>query len=165
MYTRNAYPCERCTGSAGSWVVRERDSRGTTLIWRRKISKNACNTLLPRLTLRSLGFRENSLLCALPPALARVLRENGCHTVAVREVGLRDANDTDIWGYALQEGAALITKDEDFADRCLFDQNQPVIVWLRIGNSSNQTLSRWLIPVWLEILRRIALGDRLIEVF
>ena len=75
------------------------------------------------------------------------------------------APDSDIRHHAIQQEAAIITKDEDFADRCLFDQNQPVIVWLRIGNSSNQTLSRWLIPVWLEILRRIALGDRLIEVF
>jgi predicted nuclease of predicted toxin-antitoxin system len=115
--------------------------------------------------MRSLGLREIHCDAQLPPALARVLRENGCDAVAVREVGLRDANDSDIWLYALQEGAATITKDEDFADRCLFDQNQPVIVWLRIRNSSNQTLSRWLIPVWPEILHRIALGDRLIEVF
>jgi predicted nuclease of predicted toxin-antitoxin system len=33
----------------------------------------------------------------LPPALARVLRDGDCDAVAVREVGLRDATDADIW--------------------------------------------------------------------
>lgn len=35
----------------------------------------------------------------LPPDLARVLRENGFDAVAVREVGLRDANDVDSPGF------------------------------------------------------------------
>jgi predicted nuclease of predicted toxin-antitoxin system len=100
----------------------------------------------------------------LPPDLARVLRENSFDAVAVREVGLRDANDTDIWRYAVQQDFAIITKDEDFADRCLYDQNQPVIVWLRIGNCSNRALLQWLLPLWPEVLQRIRLGDRLIEV-
>jgi predicted nuclease of predicted toxin-antitoxin system len=100
----------------------------------------------------------------LPPALARVLRDSSCDAVAVREIGLRDAMDSDIWHYAIQRQAAIITKDEDFAERCLYSQNQPVIVWLRIGNTSNQALLNWLIPLWAEIIRRIELGDRLIEV-
>jgi len=82
----------------------------------------------------------------LPPALARVLRDSGCDAVAVREIGLRDATDSEIWHYAIQQEAAIITKDEDFADRCLYSQNQPVIVWLRIGNTSTQALLDWLIP-------------------
>ena len=39
-----------------------------------------------------------------------------------------------------------------------------LIVWLRIGNTSNQALLRWFVPLWPEIMRRIGLGDRLIEV-
>jgi predicted nuclease of predicted toxin-antitoxin system len=56
----------------------------------------------------------------LPPASARVLRDSGCDAVAVREIGLRDAKDSDIWHYAIKEEAAIITKDVDFADRCFF---------------------------------------------
>lgn len=100
----------------------------------------------------------------LPPALARVLRDSGCDAVAVREIGLRNATDSEIWHYAIQKEAAIITKDEDFAERCLYSQNQPVIVWLRIGNTSNQALTNWLIPLWPAIIGRIQLGDRLIEV-
>ncbi|HEV3210129.1 MAG TPA: DUF5615 family PIN-like protein [Chthoniobacterales bacterium] len=44
----------------------------------------------------------------LPPALARLLREAGC-----------EANDAEIWRYALQQQAAIITKDEDFAECCI----------------------------------------------
>jgi predicted nuclease of predicted toxin-antitoxin system len=100
----------------------------------------------------------------LPPNLARTLRENGSDAIAVRKVGLRDASDLDIWRYALQEGLVIITKDEDFPDRCLREHDHPPIVWLRIGDCSNQALLRWLLPLWPEILRRLILGDRLIEV-
>ena len=56
----------------------------------------------------------------LPPGLARALREVGCDAHPVREIGLREANDYEIWNYAIQQEAAIITKDEDFAERCLY---------------------------------------------
>ena len=82
----------------------------------------------------------------------------------MREIGLRDANDAEIWRYAVQQQAAIITKDEDFAERCFYNRDQPVIVWLRIGNTSNQALLGWFVLLWPAIMRRIELGDRLIEV-
>ena len=48
----------------------------------------------------------------LPPALARLLREAGCDAFAVREIGLREASDAEIWRYAVQQQAAIITKDD-----------------------------------------------------
>jgi predicted nuclease of predicted toxin-antitoxin system len=96
--------------------------------------------------------------------LARLLREAGCDAFAGREIGLREASGAEIWRYAVQQQAAVITKNEDFAERCLCSRDQPVIVWLRIGNTSNQALLSWLVPLWPEIIRRIELGDRLIEV-
>jgi len=80
----------------------------------------------------------------LPPALARLLREAGCEALAVREIGLREASDAEIWRYAVQQQAVIITKDEDFAERCLYSRDQPVIVWLRIGNKLSGALS-WVI--------------------
>ena len=100
----------------------------------------------------------------LPPALARTLRALGCEAFAVRDLGLRDATDGQLWNYALQHGAAIVTKDEDFAQRCLYSQAQPVIVWLRVGNSSNPALLRRVMPLWPIIVQRIERGDRLIEV-
>lgn len=53
----------------------------------------------------------------LPPALALWLREAGYDAQAVREVGLRDADDTVIWRHALAHGWVIVTKDEDFVQR------------------------------------------------
>jgi predicted nuclease of predicted toxin-antitoxin system len=50
----------------------------------------------------------------LPPALAAWLRDKGHDAVAVREIGLREADDGDIWSYARAERAIVVTKDEDF---------------------------------------------------
>jgi len=100
----------------------------------------------------------------LPPGLARALREVGCDAHPVREIGLREANDSEIWNHAIQQEAAIITKDEDFAERCLYNRDQLVIVGLRVGNTSNKALLRWFMPPWPKIMRRIELGDRLIEV-
>jgi predicted nuclease of predicted toxin-antitoxin system len=74
----------------------------------------------------------------LPPALAPALRNIGCDAVAVRDIGLREVKDPVIWRYAVENQAAILTKDEDFADRCLRSDNPPVVIWLRVGNTSNR---------------------------
>lgn len=86
----------------------------------------------------------------LPPALARALREAGYDVQAVREIALREAEDSDIWDFALANHAVVITKDQDFAERLLASRTAPVIVWLRIGNTSNRALLAWLLPIWPE---------------
>lgn len=100
----------------------------------------------------------------LPPILAEELRKVGCDAVAVREIGLRDTKDSVIWEYALKHGVAIVTKDEDFAERCLHTANPPVVVWLRIGNATNPTLLQWFMPMLPAVLARLAAGDKLIEV-
>ncbi len=69
-----------------------------------------------------------------------------------------------VWFYALQSGAAILTKDEDFAERAGRDPHGPVIVWLRIGNATNDALLAWLRPRWPEIIELMRAGNRLIEV-
>lgn len=100
----------------------------------------------------------------LPPALARALRDRGVDAAAVRDIGLREADDRDIWKYAVENNAAIISKDEDFAERLLADPSAPIVIWLRVGNTSNQNLLAWLMPLWPDVARRIEAGDRLVEV-
>ncbi len=52
----------------------------------------------------------------LPPALARLLREHGHTAEHITEIGPADAPDSEIWRYALEHDAVIVTKDEDFAD-------------------------------------------------
>ena len=82
----------------------------------------------------------------------------------VREVGLQTAKDSAIWKYALQNNGVILTKDEDFAERCIHSRDSPIVVWLRIGNATTPILLAWFLPLLPEVLRRIELGDRLIEI-
>ena len=50
----------------------------------------------------------------LPPGLKLMLAEAGHDAHQVIDVGLRDAADAQVWGYAVREGIAILT-DEDFA--------------------------------------------------
>ena len=100
----------------------------------------------------------------LPPALALWLREQGQHADHVADVGLREAEDSPIWQYALEQNACILTKDEDFAARAQHSGDTPVIVWLRIGNCSNRALREWFFPLLPDVLREIESGQRFIEV-
>jgi len=100
----------------------------------------------------------------LPPALAQWLREAGHEARAAREVGLREAEDSAIWRHAQAQNLVIVTKDEDFARRAQTGATGPVIVWLRVGNTSNAALRAWLVPQLPELVRLIGQGGRLVEV-
>ena len=100
----------------------------------------------------------------LPPALARLLTAKGHSAVHVEDIGLRDADDSPIWSYALDNEAVIVTKDEDFPRRLRRSQRCPVVVWLRIGNTSRRALLGWFEPLLPEIEKLIRQGDCLIEV-
>lgn len=100
----------------------------------------------------------------LPPALARLLTEHGHHAEHVADIGLRDADDSPIWRYALQHQAIIVTKDEDFPHRLRQSTHAPIIVWLRIGNTSRRALLQWFQPLIPQIVELIERGESLIEV-
>ena len=82
----------------------------------------------------------------------------------VADIGLRDADDSLIWDYALAHQAVIITKDEDFPHRLRQGKISPAIVWLRIGNTSRRALLEWFEPLLPQLETLIAQGDRLIEI-
>lgn len=90
----------------------------------------------------------------LPPSLVIWLRQVlGVEAQALRDLGLRDAQDIDIFLAARQAGAAVITKDGDFA--YLVEQHgaPPRILWIRSGNTSNDRLKAVLHAVLPQALR------------
>lgn len=82
----------------------------------------------------------------------------------VRELGLREAKDREIFLAARKAGAVVMTKDGDFV--LLLEQlgPPPQILWLTIGNTSNAHLKEVLsrnFPSARELLLR---GEPLVEI-
>jgi len=100
----------------------------------------------------------------LPPALARLLESHGHVAEHVADIGLRHAEDSPIWAHAIARQAIIITKDEDFPHRMRHGKISPVIVWLRIGNTSRRALLQWFEPLLPQIESLISQGERLIEI-
>ena len=100
----------------------------------------------------------------LPPALAQSLSRLGHEAEHVANVGLLDANDRSIRQYATEHNLVVITKDEDFTSSLFWQKNHPAVIWLRVGNCSNQALLNWFLPMLPKILLRLQEGEKLIEV-
>ena len=80
------------------------------------------------------------------------------------EAGLAQSKDNILWRYAQEQQAAVMTKDEDFAEWVRRGRPGPPIFWLRIGNSSTEALLQWLEVLLPQIMRKLEQGERLIEV-
>lgn len=99
----------------------------------------------------------------LPPALARLLSDHGHVAEHVCDIGLRDASDRDLWRYALEHDAVLVTKDEDFPAMVLLNDSSPAIVWVRVGNTRRRALLEWFEPLIDRIIDLVCAGTRLVE--
>jgi predicted nuclease of predicted toxin-antitoxin system len=100
----------------------------------------------------------------LPPGLARRLAARGHAAEHVNRIGLGNTGDSDIWEYAGRTHATLVTKDEDFVALATQDPAGPQVVWIRIGNISNDALWRALEPLLDEIVQSLNAGERIVEV-
>jgi predicted nuclease of predicted toxin-antitoxin system len=100
----------------------------------------------------------------LPPALARFLDAKGHVAEHVADRGLQAASDSAIWDFALQEGAAVITKDEDFARRKTLADAGPTVIWIRLPNTRRRALLAWFATILPGILESLEHGETLIEV-
>ena len=84
--------------------------------------------------------------------------------VPLRTLGLRDAEDEEIFRAAKAAGVVVLTKDADFLR--LLDRfgPPPQVIWLTCGNTSNERLQqifRATLPAAIELL---AAGEPLVEI-
>jgi predicted nuclease of predicted toxin-antitoxin system len=100
----------------------------------------------------------------LPPALARSLVSAGHEAEHVGDRGMQAASDSAIWDLALRDHAAIITKDEDFAQRHVLTGAGPAIVWIRLRNTRRSELLAWFEAALPQILSALARGETLIEI-
>jgi predicted nuclease of predicted toxin-antitoxin system len=99
----------------------------------------------------------------LPPALARRLESLGHTAEHVADLGLASASDNEIRDYAARVGAAIVTKDEDFAIRRLLAEG-PAVVWLRVGNTRRVVLLARVEAELPAIVAALERGETLIEI-
>lgn len=77
----------------------------------------------------------------LPPSLAVWITRNfGIDTYSAAFIGMRDANDAEIFAEARRRHAIVLTKDDDFVQLLNCLGSPPKIIWLTCGNTSKQHL-------------------------
>lgn len=101
----------------------------------------------------------------LPPTLANWLTETfGLETGALRDLGLRDAQDLEIFEAARAEKAVIMTKDSDFIDLVCRLGTPPQILWLTCGNVTNRNLRQLLIATLPDALEQLRQGEMIVEI-
>jgi predicted nuclease of predicted toxin-antitoxin system len=101
----------------------------------------------------------------ISPSVARWIHDTfGVEASTLKELGLRDAEDLDIFFAARAAGATVMTKDEDFADLVLRHGPPPQIVWIRSGNTSTTKLRQILAVHWTVVQSLLDGGESLVEV-
>lgn len=101
----------------------------------------------------------------LPPALAKWLSETyDIEAFSLRDLGLRDAADGEIFESARQEGIVVISKDSDFVDLVSRHGVPPQLLWVTCGNVTNKGLQRVFGKTFLDALNALTDGQPIIEI-
>jgi predicted nuclease of predicted toxin-antitoxin system len=101
----------------------------------------------------------------MSPAIAAwISRSFAVSAVAVRELGLREATDQDIFQVAKRENVIVMTKDNDFV--LLLDRfgPPPQVIWVTCGNTSNARLKEILTGTLPKALELLDSGEPLVEI-
>lgn len=99
----------------------------------------------------------------LPPALARWLSEQGHVAEHVFDFGGDGTTDQAILQCALETGASIITKDDDFLLLSARMQECPPIVWVRVGNTRRAALLDLFQQRLPALINALQNGERVIE--
>jgi predicted nuclease of predicted toxin-antitoxin system len=101
----------------------------------------------------------------LSPAIATWITTTfGITALALRDLGLRDAEDPEIFEAAKAQGVILMTKDSDFVDLVDRLESPPQIIWLTCGNTSNARLREILSNTLPRALELLGAGEVLVEI-
>ncbi|MDX2188351.1 MAG: DUF5615 family PIN-like protein [Bacteroidota bacterium] len=62
-----------------------------------------------------------------------------------------EMTDLEIWDYALENNLVIMTKDTDFYDKCILNNQCPIIIHFRIGNLSLKEMYIYFEKNWNKI--------------
>jgi predicted nuclease of predicted toxin-antitoxin system len=101
----------------------------------------------------------------LSPVIAPWLSENfAVQAIALRDLGLRDATDRQIFEAAQNAQVVVMTKDADFVSLVERYGPPPQILWLTCGNTSNARLKQILTATIAQALDLLRAGEALVEI-
>jgi predicted nuclease of predicted toxin-antitoxin system len=101
----------------------------------------------------------------ISPAIAQWFSSTyGVEAVALKDLGLRDANDRDIFFSARDAKTVVLTKDRDLVDLVIQLGSPPQILWVTCGNTSNAKLKAILMQAWPSAVTLLRSGEKIIEV-
>jgi len=101
----------------------------------------------------------------LPPALAGWLQDQFDVTVVhIRDIGLRDASDKEIFEAARSASAIVMTKDSDFLRLVDEKGTPPQIIWITVGNTSNLNLKRIFDATFARCIELLSKGETIVEI-
>ena len=88
----------------------------------------------------------------------------GMDVLHVRDLGLRAAEDPDIFYKAREADAIVITKDRDFVELLGRLGPPPKIIWITCGNTSNARLRTIFSKTLYGTLELVNQGESLVEI-
>ncbi|MBI3524785.1 MAG: DUF5615 family PIN-like protein [Betaproteobacteria bacterium] len=101
----------------------------------------------------------------LPPLLAEWLsKEYAIDAISLRDLGLRNAPDIEIFQAARQAQAVVISKDSDFVELVSRHGQPPQLLWVTCGNVTNQRLRAVFGKTFPDALALLASGQVIVEV-
>jgi predicted nuclease of predicted toxin-antitoxin system len=101
----------------------------------------------------------------LSPTLAAWIESTfGVEAKPLRDIGLRDATDREIFRAAQAAGAVVMTKDSDFVTLHDMYGSPPRIIWLTCGNTSNRALRELLVRSLPQAIALLVGGEGLVEI-
>lgn len=101
----------------------------------------------------------------LSPYLAPWIAENfGIEVQTLRDLGLRDARDREIYMAARNAGAIVMTKDSDFLSLIEQHSPPPQLLWVTCGNTSNAYLKELLNKTLATALNLLEQGESIVEI-
>lgn len=101
----------------------------------------------------------------LPPMLAQWLsKEYGVDARSLRDLGLRDASDIEIFQAAREAEAVVISKDSDFVELVSRHGTPPQLLWVTCGNVTNERLQTVFGKTFQEALASLVSGQAIVEI-
>ena len=102
----------------------------------------------------------------LPPSLAGwISRSFGVNARTLRDLGLRDAEDREIFNAARsQADTVIVSKDSDFVDLVLRLGTPPQVLWVTCGNLTNRRLEAVFRELFPEALALLGSGEAVVEI-